>query len=243
MSVLSVNGICKEYPGFKLQDVSFEIKKGTIMGFVGRNGAGKSTTLKSILNLVHMDAGNVEFFGLNLKAHESDIKKRIGYTGGAVNFYKKKKIKKLIEITKSFYTNWDDNLCNKYMRIFSLDENKTPSELSEGMKVKLSLVLALSYGAELLILDEPTSGLDPVSRDELLEIFKHLKTNGISVLFSTHIISDLEKCADEITYISNGKIVYTGCINGFVAESGSLENAMIQYEKEGLYEKLADEGV
>ena len=243
MSVLSVKGIYKEYPGFKLQDVSFEIEKGTIMGFVGRNGAGKSTTLKSILNLVHMDAGHVEFFGLDLKSHESDIKQLIGYTGGAVNFYKKKKIKKLIEITKSFYRNWDDELCKKYMRIFSLDENKTPSELSEGMKVKLSLVLALSHGAELLILDEPTSGLDPVSRNELLEIFKHLKTKGISVLFSTHIISDLEKCADEITYISNGKIVYTGCINGFVSERESLEDAMMQYEKEGLYEKLADERV
>lgn len=243
MSVLSVKGIYKEYPGFKLQDVSFEIEKGMIMGFVGRNGAGKSTTLKSILNLVHMDEGHVEFFGLDLKSHESDIKQRIGYTGGAVNFYKKKKIKKLIEITKSFYRNWDDELCKKYMRIFSLDENKTPSELSEGMKVKLSLVLALSHGAELLILDEPTSGLDPVSRSELLETFKHLKTKGISVLFSTHIISDLEKCADEITYISNGRIVYTGCINGFVGERGSLEDAMIRYEKEGLYEKLADERV
>ena len=243
MSVLSVKGIYKEYPGFKLQDVSFEIEKGTIMGFVGRNGAGKSTTLKSILNLVHMDAGHEEFFGLNLKSHESEIKQRIGYTGGAVNFYKKKKIKKLIEITKSFYKSWDDELCKKYMRIFSLDENKTPSELSEGMKVKLSLVLALSHGAKLLILDEPTSGLDPVSRNELLEIFKHLKTQGISVLFSTHIISDLEKCADEITYISNGKIVYTGCIKAFVGQRASLEDAMIQYEKEGLYEKLADERV
>ena len=243
MSVLSVKGICKEYPGFKLQDVSFEIEKDTIMGFVGRNGAGKSTTLKSILNLVHMDEGHVEFFGLDLESYESDIKQRIGYTGGAVNFYKKKKIKKLIETTKSFYKNWDDELCKKYMRIFSIDESKTPSELSEGMKVKLSLVLALSHGAELLILDEPTSGLDPVSRSELLEIFKHLKTQGISVLFSTHIISDLEKCADEITYISDGEIVYTGCINGFVGESGSLEDAMIQYEKEGLYEKLADERV
>ena len=129
------------------------------------------------------------------------------------------------------------------MRMFSLDAEKTPSELSEGMKVKLSLVLALSHGAELLILDEPTSGLDPVSREELLEIFRHLKTKGISVLFSTHIISDLEKCADEIIYIRNGNIIYTGDISGFIGNQGSLENAMIQYEKEGLHEKFADERV
>ena len=243
MKVLSVKGVYKEYPGFRLENVSFEITKGTIMGFVGRNGAGKSTTLKSILNLVHMNEGHVEFFGLDLKKHESKIKQLIGYTGGAVNFYKKKKIKKLLEITKSFYETWDDEVCKKYMKLFALDENKTPSELSEGMKVKLSLVLALSHGAKLLILDEPTSGLDPVSRNELLEIFKHLKTRGISILFSTHIISDLEKCADEITYISNGKIIYTGCIKGFTSGQESLESAIIQYEKEGFYETLADERV
>ena len=243
MNVLSVKGLCKSYPGFSLQNVSFEIKEGTIMGFVGRNGAGKSTTLKSILNLVHMDTGSVVFFGLELKAHEREIKQRIGYTGGAVNFYKKKKIKQIVEITKSFYNKWDDEICGKYMKLFSLDMEKTPSELSEGMKVKLSLVLALSHGAELLILDEPTSGLDPVSRSELLEIFKHLKSKGISILFSTHIVSDLEKCADEITYIRNGKLIYTGHISGFAGEQGSLEEAMVQYEKEGLHEKFADERV
>ena len=243
MTVLSVKGIYKEYPGFKLQDVSFEVTKGTVMGFVGRNGAGKSTTLKSILNMVHMDQGSVEFFGMEVKSHERDIKQRIGYTGGAVDFYKKKKIKNLIDITKAFYKNWEDKTCEKYMEIFSLDAEKTPSELSEGMKVKLSLVLALSHGAELLLLDEPTSGLDPVSRNELLEIFKHLKSKGISILFSTHIVSDLEKCADEITYIRNGEIAYTGCISGFTGDQVSLENAIIKYEKEGLYEKFADEGI
>jgi ABC-2 type transport system ATP-binding protein len=111
------------------------------------------------------------------------------------------------------------------------------------MKVKLSLVLALSHGAELLILDEPTSGLDPVSRNELLETFRHLKEKGISILFSTHIISDLEKCADEITYIRNGKLIYTGNISGFAGEQVSLEDAMVQYEKEGIHEKFADERV
>ena len=92
MKVLSIKGVCKEYPGFSLENVSFDVVKGTIMGFVGRNGAGKSTTLKAILNMVHMSGGTVEFFGLNLKEHERKIKQRIGYTGGAVDFYKKKKI-------------------------------------------------------------------------------------------------------------------------------------------------------
>ena len=207
MKVLRVDRISKEYPGFLLQSVSFAVEEGTIMGFIGRNGAGKTTTLKSILNMVPIKEGTVEYFGLDLKEHETAIKQRIGYAGGAVDYYKKKKVRKLIEITKRFYAHWDDEIYRKYMKMFSLDENKTPSELSEGMKVKLNLVIALSHGAELLILDEPTSGLDPVSREELLEIFKYLKSKGVSILFSTHIISDLEKCADEITYIREGKIV------------------------------------
>jgi len=243
MSVLLVDSLCKTYPGFQLQNVSFQVEKGSIMGFIGRNGAGKTTTLKAIINMVSKREGRVEIFGLDMTENEKTIKQRIGYAGGAVDYYKKKRIRKLLDITKKFYDNWDDAVCTQYMKLFSLDENKTPSELSEGMKVKLNLVIALSHRAELLILDEPTSGLDPMSREELLEIFRHLKTKGISVLFSTHIISDLEKCADKITYIRNGKIVYTGSISGFAGEQVSLENAMIQYEKEGLYETVADERI
>ena len=125
------------------------------------------------------------------------------------------------------------------MKMFSLDVNKMPSELSEGMSVKLSLAMALSHRAELLVLDEPTSGLDPISRDELLEIFKYLKNQGVTILFSTHITSDLEKCADEITYIRDGKIVYTGSMTDFVGDGGTLEDVMIQHEKEALHERLA----
>ena len=153
------------------------------------------------------------------------------------NYYKKQKISRLLEITSHFYENWDDAVCKRYMKLFSLDENKTPSQLSEGMKVKLSLVMALSHHAELLILDEPTSGLDPVSRDELLEIFLYLKSQGVSILFSTHITSDLDKCADDISYIRDGQIIYTGSIAGFTG-SETLEEAMLRQEKEAFREKL-----
>ena len=204
MKVLKVDNLSKVYPFFELKNVSFSVEKGSIMGFIGRNGAGKTTTLKAIMNMVHASGGNVEFFGLDMSKNEREIKKRIGYAGGAIDYYKRKKIKKLLDITSRFYDNWDSDVCKKYMTLFSLNENKTPSELSEGMKVKLNLTIALSHGAELLILDEPTSGLDPVSRAELLEIFKRLKERGISILFSTHITSDLDQCADEITYIREG---------------------------------------
>lgn len=237
MKILSVNNINKEYPGFSLKDVSFGVEEGTIMGFVGRNGAGKTTTLKSIINIVHMNSGSVEFFGMDMRGKETEIKQRIGYTGGAVEYYKKKKIKDLLSITKRFYENWDDEVCSKYLKLFDLDENKAPSQLSAGMKVKLNLAMALSHGAELLILDEPTSGLDPVSRDELLEIFKYLKSQGVAILFSTHITSDLDKCADDITYIRDGRIIYTGSVESFT-DGEDLESVMIRYEKEALHAKL-----
>ena len=217
--VLSVRGLCKEYPGFRLDNVSFDVQPGRIMGFIGRNGAGKTTTLKSLLHLVHPAAGEIAFFGLPLEEHELEIRRRIGYAGGAVAYFKKKKIAALVDVTKSFYDSWDEAAFRRCMDRFALDENKTPDQLSEGMKVKLSLALALSHRAELLILDEPTSGLDPVSREELLEIFLRLaREDGVAILFSTHTISDLEKCADDITYIRKGRILASQPMDEFIAD-------------------------
>lgn len=246
MKVLEINNLCKRYPSFFLDNVSFSIEEGRIMGFIGRNGAGKTTTLKSILNIVHPDSGTVKFFGLGFEKNEDEIKRRIGYAGGAVDFYKRKKLRDIVDVTKKFYNTWDDAEYKKYMEAFSLDENKTPMQLSEGMRVKFSLVTALSHRAKLLILDEPTSGLDPVSRDELLDIFKYLKGHGVTVLFSTHITSDLEKCADDITYIAKGKIIASEPLPSFIersqreGEGATLEDIMIHHEKENIYEKLDD---
>jgi len=206
-AALEIKGLCKDYPGFALDNVSFSVMPGSIVGFIGRNGAGKTTTLKSVLNLVHPSAGGIKYFGLELHEHEDAIKQRIGYAGGTVSWYKKRKIKDIVGMTAAFYDNWDQNMWRQCCTMFNLDENKTPEQLSEGMKVKLNIAIALSHKAELLILDEPTSGLDPVSRDELLEVFLRLARSGVAVLFSTHITSDLEKCADNITYIQNGKII------------------------------------
>ena len=205
--VLSVDKLCKEYQKFALKDVSFRVEAGSIMGFIGRNGAGKTTTLKSLMNLVHPSSGEISFFGMPLKEHENEIKQRIGYATGGVHYYQKKKIKDIIDITKPFYENWDDNMYMHYIELFSLDENKKLVELSEGMKVKFNLTIALSHHADFLILDEPTSGLDPVSREELLEVFLDIAAKGVAILFSTHITSDLDKCADAITYIQKGEII------------------------------------
>ena len=193
------------------------------MGFIGRNGAGKTTTLKSILNLVHPSRGEIRFFGMELEKNELEIKKQIGFVSGGVDYYVKKKIKTITDVTRRFYDDWDEQACRRYMARFELDENKTPEQLSAGMKVKYSLTLALSHRAKLLILDEPTSGLDPVSRDDLLDVFLSLQREGVSILFSTHITSDLDRCADSITYIRRGEIAASMPLEQFLGQYMAAE--------------------
>lgn len=236
MSIVEIKNLNKTFPTFKLNDVSFSLNEGEITGFVGRNGAGKTTTIKSMLNLIHPDSGDLIFFNLPMKNNEGEIKKYIGYSSGTISWYPRKKIKDIVSVVKLFYDTWDDEAYNKYLKLFELDENKCAIELSEGMKVKVNLLLALSHNAKLLILDEPTSGLDPFSRDELLGLFNKLKNDGIAIFFSTHIVTDLDKCADNIIYISKGKIVAsatkTDFIEKFSFNDESLENTILRLERE-----------
>lgn len=216
MNVLEVRGLTKRYERFTLDNVSFALEPGYIMGFIGRNGAGKSTTMKSMLNLVRKDAGEVLINGRDFYRNESLCKGEIGFVMGEFDCYKKSTLKAITDVTKRFYKTWDDAAYRSCLKRFDLDENKKISELSAGMKVKYALALALSHNAVLLILDEPTSGLDPVSRDDLLDVFRAVISDGThSILFSTHIISDLEKCADFITYIKNGKILTSTDVESF----------------------------
>lgn len=235
MSIVEVNGLLKKYPSFSLKEVSFDIKEGRITGFIGRNGAGKTTTIKSLLNLIHIDGGEIRYFGSSFRENEAEIKTHIGYSTGTVNWYPRKKIRDIATIVKKFYATWDDAAYEKYLKLFGLDENKTPLELSEGMKVKFNLLIALSHKAEVLILDEPTSGLDPFSRDELLMVFNELKKEGVAVFFSTHITSDIEKSADDIVYISKGRIVAALPKDEFIAkysmEGETLEETILRMER------------
>ena len=207
MKALEVKGLTKKYPSFTLENVEFSVDKGNITGLIGRNGAGKSTTLKGILNLINAE-GTVKYFGEDFFGSEADIKQRIGYVSGGFEYYRLKSLSAITKTVSSFYTNWSDELYRKYMKLFKLDERKKVSELSEGMKVKYSITLALSHNAELLIMDEPTSGLDPLSREEFCDIILDLsKNHGKTVLFSTHITSDLMRVADDVIYISDGKVI------------------------------------
>ena len=232
--IVEVQNLVKRYPTFELKNVSFGLERGRIAGFVGRNGAGKTTTIKSMLGMVHPDGGTVRYFGGLLSENEAEIKKRIGYSAGTLAWYPRKRIREIVRVVKPFYDTWDEDAYRNYLDFFSIDEEKTPIELSEGMKVKVNLMLALSHRAEALILDEPTSGLDPFSRNELLNVFLALKREGVAVLFSTHIISDLERCADDIIYISKGSVVAARPKEDFIREYSaageSLEDTMLRLE-------------
>ena len=187
------------------------------MGFIGRNGAGKTTTLKSIMNMIHYESGHIEAFDLDMTEHELENKQRIGFALSELNYYPNRTIRQLMNVTKRFYKNFDEQKFEDVCKLFNLNIDKKLEELSSGMKVKYSVAIALSHQAELLILDEPTSGLDPVSRDEILDIFREIvKNKDRAILFSTHITSDLDKCASNITYIHNGEIIYSGTKKDFV---------------------------
>ena len=236
MNTLEVRNLRKVYPAFTLQDVSFTVPAGSVTGLVGRNGAGKSTTLKSLLGLVHPDGGEVRFCGMDTAENEKAFKEEIGVVLGGIDFYPKKKLKTITAVTKKFYVNWDEEAYRRYMALFALDEQKRVDQLSNGMRVKYLIALALSHGARLLILDEPTSGLDPVSRDELVQLFKALVADGQrSVLFSTHITSDLEKCADAIVYIKDGKVYQAATMQEFMStnadKGATLEDIIVAIER------------
>ena len=237
MSILTVEGLHKRYPTFHLDDVSFTLEPGYIMGFIGANGAGKTTTLKCILNLVQKDAGTVTILGKDFAQNEMSLKQEIGFMFGGVDYYARTRIKNITDVVRRFYSHWDDALYRGYLKRFSLDEEKRVSELSSGMRIKYSLTLALSHHARLLLLDEPTSGLDPVARDDLLELFQELIEDGErSILFSTHITSDLEKCADYITYIENGRIIESRSKDDLIAAYRLVKGTQDQLK--GLKDRL-----
>lgn len=226
MKILQISNLSKIYPAFTLQDVNFSLEEGRIMGLIGKNGAGKSTTIKTMLNMVCPNTGNIIMFGKDFFKNEEICKQDLGVVLGGVDFYEYKKLRDITSVTKKFYKNWDDIEYQKYMKLFELDPSKRINQLSAGMKVKYSIVLALSHHARLFILDEPTSGLDPVARNELLDIFQSLVQDGKrSILFSTHITSDLEKCADDITYIQSGKILLSAEKGQFIKSFQSLRTA------------------
>lgn len=210
MTALKLEKLGKEYPSFALKDVSFAVEEGRICGLVGANGAGKSTTIKGIIGLIPT-SGRAEIFGLPAAGNRA--KQLLGYAGGGFRFYPHKTVEALARATALFYDGWNAERFHGYCTRFGVSPKKKISELSEGMKVKTALILALSHGARLLILDESTSGLDPLSREEFCDVVLSLvREEGVTVLFSTHIASDLTRIADDVVFLSHGEVLAQGSL-------------------------------
>lgn len=207
-AILQIENLTRQYPGFLLDHISFSIPKGSIMGLIGENGAGKSTTIKAALNLIKRDEGKVTFWGQDLSLSEG-LKEDIGVVFDCINFYETLTPAKVGNISGAAYKQWDSSLYHNYLQRFQLPADKEIKNFSKGMKTKLCIAAALSHDPKLLILDEATSGLDPVIRDDILDVFlEFVQDENHSILMSSHISSDLEKIADYITFIHQGKVLF-----------------------------------
>lgn len=246
--ILTVSHLSKSYQQFSLSDISFSLPKGSIMGLIGENGAGKSTTMKLILGMTSPDSGSISVFG-----HEgvsAKDREDIGVVFDELPFAQTLFVSHLGRVMKGIYKNWDQKQYEEYLRKFALPDKKELKDFSRGMKMKLSLAVALSHHAKLLILDEPTSGLDPVVRSEILDIFLDFISDGEhSVLVSSHITSDLEKVADYVTFIHNGNLMLCENKDCIIYEYGvakadretieKIDSQLVMKKKYGKYESQA----
>ncbi|MEQ6355782.1 ABC transporter ATP-binding protein [Lysinibacillus sp. M3] len=208
-NVIEIRNIRKKFKGFSIDNLDLQVKKGYITGFIGANGAGKSTTIKMIMNLLKPDTGEVKLFGLDYKTHEKEIKERIGFVYDENVFFEGLNLKDIRKIVGPAYRSWDDALFYQYVKKFDLPLNKPIKTFSKGMQMKVSLAIALSHHAELIIMDEPTAGLDPIFRREFLNLLQELMLDGSRTIFiSTHITTDLDRIADYIAFMQNGELVF-----------------------------------
>ncbi|MBP2241575.1 ABC-2 type transport system ATP-binding protein [Cytobacillus eiseniae] len=221
-NIVELKNVTKKFKGFSVNNMNLQVKQGYVTGFIGANGAGKSTTIKMIMNLLRPDAGEINLFGLDYKKHEKAIKERIGFVYDGNVFFEGLNLKDIKRIVAPAYKHWDDKVFHQYIEKFELPINKSMKTFSKGMQMKASLAIALSHQAELIIMDEPTAGLDPIFRRELLNLLQELMIDGNrTIFFSTHITTDLDRIADYIAFMQNGELVFNQSIHD-VAENYAL---------------------
>ena len=218
---IRIQNLTKRFEGFALEGVSFGVPRGAVVGFIGENGAGKSTTIKSILGLIRPDGGSIEVFGKDVGSLTKEERGRLGAVLGDGKLPENLTAKDLDGVFRHIFARWDAAAFFAYLDRFALPRGKKIKDFSRGMRQKFALAVALSHGADVLVLDEPTAGLDPVARDEILDIlYDFMQDERRSVLISSHIVSDLEKLCDYIAFIHRGRLVFFE-------------------EKDALYEKYA----
>lgn len=230
--LLVVNDLCKTYNTFSLKHVNLRVPKGTIVGFIGENGAGKTTTIKAIIGAIRHEQGNIQLFGQTLEEAPEKIKQDIGVVIEGSFFYDDFNPKQISRILSGLYSHWDQEKFDAYIKKFNIPLEKKVKEFSKGMRMKLSLTIALSHDAKLLILDEPTSGLDPIVRNEILDGFlAFIQDEEHGILLSSHITTDLEKVADYITFIHDGAIIFTEEKDELLYNYGLLKCGASQFEQ------------
>lgn len=230
-NAIEISGLTKKYDGFTLDNVSFNVPKGSIMGFIGQNGSGKTTTIRSILNIIKTDGGSINIFGMDHIEHEYEIKEYLSAVFDELPFHDSLSARQLEIIMGGIYKNWDNAKFKEYLERFCLPEKKPFGKFSKGMKMKLQIAAALSHGAKLLIMDEATTGLDPVVRSEILDIFlEYLQDETNSILMSSHITSDLEKIADSVTFIDKGKLLISGYKDDILESHGVIKCTKSDYK-------------
>ena len=231
-NAIEISNLRKCYDGFTLDDISFNVPKGSIIGFIGQNGAGKSTTIRAILNITKTDGGSVRLLGMDHIQDEMQIKEQIAAVFDECPFHDSFKAKQINILFRGLYPSWDEQKFYDYLDRFQLPRNKKIGEFSKGMKMKMQIAAALSHGAKLLVMDEPTTGLDPVVRNEILDIFReYLSDEDNSILLSSHITSDLDKIADCVTFIDKGKLLLTGYKDDILESHGLMKCSKEDYRE------------
>ena len=223
-NAIEIKNLTKKYDGFTLDNVSFEVPKGSIMGFIGQNGAGKTTTINSLLNIIKWDSGEIKLLGKEMPRYENEVKEQMAAIFDVLPFNDDLSAKQLTKIMRGIWREWDEESFKNYLERFQLPYTKKFGQFSKGMKMKLQIAAGLSHKAKLLIMDEATTGLDPVVRNEILDIFlEYLQDEDNSILMSSHITSDLEKVADMVTFIDKGKILLTGIKDEILENHGVVK--------------------
>lgn len=230
-AALTVTGLTKKYSSFMLDDISFTIPSGSIVGLVGENGAGKSTTIHSILGLVKKDSGKITILGQDAEGLDPAVKERVGVVFDGSNFSQELTPLKLNKVLREIYSTWDEVYFSALLEQLHIPAAKKIKTFSKGMKMKLSLAVAFAHRPDLLILDEATTGLDPVVRDDILDMFlEFVQDEAHSILVSSHITSDLEKVADHIIFIHEGKIIFCEPKDELLEGYGIIKCGAAQFE-------------
>ena len=231
-NAIEIKGLTKRYDGFTLDNVSFDVPKGSIMGFIGQNGAGKTTTINALLNIVKKDEGEIKLLGLDSVKDEFEVKSQIAAVFDELPFDDRLNANDINKILREVFEQWSSETFFGYLDRFSLPRKKKFGKFSKGMKMKLQIASALSHNAKLLIMDEATTGLDPVVRNEILDIFlEYLQNEEHTILMSSHITSDLDKVADSVTFIDKGKLLISGYKDDILDSHGVLKCTKNDYRE------------